>query len=280
MEVSKSLLTQIKNLCTYNNLSFDLIDWHVEIDRTLKDSENITLIKEKFHLKSPSDLSEHPDEAEQINKYKSWRSNQQEGLNIFQYDNPLSIVVFGDRGSGKTALSHCINDKIRQVKNRPVYVFKHPRPDLMTNIGYKNISALSDIKKLQNCVLWLDEPQLSLPKIEARNNETLAQILSIGRHSNIILVITTSDSRWVNKHLESYIDLWIIKDTDYTMIKNGSKIRNIIKEYENFSPESFELQKNEYLLYMRKNKEFQGKYTFQLPKYYSQEYSKTYKKND
>jgi hypothetical protein len=278
MELSKTLISKIKNLCTYNGLGYDLIDWMAEVDRTLTESENINLLKQKFHLKTPDDYN--PEEVAQITKYKSWHEIREDGLNIFDYELPKTIVVYGERGTGKTALGHVISDKIRQCRGLPVFVYKSPRPDLMQRIGYRNINNLADIKKLNNCILWLDEPQTSLPKYEGRNNDILIQIISISRHNQITTLITTSDSRWVTKHLESYIDLWIIKDCDMQLIKNGSKIKNIVREYETFSPESFELQNNEYLLYMRKNKDFRGKYTFQKPKYYTEEYSTTYKNHD
>ena len=136
---------------------------------------------------------------------------------------------------------------------------------------------MEDMTRIQDCVVYIDEPQLFLPKYDKKNNDALLKLISLSRQRNITLLISTSDTRWVNKALESYVDTFVLKDVDYDMTKQGSKIRSIIKDIVFISPQEFTLQVNEYIFYNRKTQEMNGKKYFDLPSYFSDEHSKAFR---
>ena len=63
------------------------------------------------------------------------------------------------------------------------------------------------------------------------------------------MVFSTSDTRWITRGLESYIDVWLIKDIDVALVKQGSMIKKIIKKNSLIDPEAFKCRIDEYLFY-------------------------------
>jgi hypothetical protein len=273
----EKLKEDIIDLCSLNGMDFDLIDFDHEIDSNITDEENYYILKERYNLKDKYELSNKNlgRNKDQITLEKNSGSTES-NFDIFDNINPLFIYVSGSRGSGKTALSHKVVDSMRKKLKKPVAVLKYPNTELIKKLGYINIKEFSVVEYLQNVILWIDEPQLIIKKYDKKNNDSLMNLLSICRHRNITLLISTSDSRWVNKGLESYVDVWLIKDQDYQLLKSGSKIKNIIADNMLFSPNGFKLRKEEFLMYYRGIEDYQGKFRFTLPKYWNEHYSKPY----
>ena len=67
-----------------------------------------------------------------------------------------SIAIVGDTRTGKTALGYLI---LKGFK-KPVYLFRHPKPQEIESLGFNNLQKLGEIEHLNNCVIWIDEPQL------------------------------------------------------------------------------------------------------------------------
>ena len=184
-----------------------------------------------------------------------------------------TIALYGDTGTGKTALAY----KIIEVFKKPIYTLKHPRPGIVEAIGWKNITSLEEVERLQDCVIFWDEPQLSTAIHDKKANRIIANVCSLSRQLGITLIIASSDTRVFTKHNESYFDLWLVKDVDYEMIKQGSKIRKAIKNNSRFEPAGFRLEDNEFLAESRKLREFNGKHTFELPAVWNEDHSKPYR---
>jgi len=185
------------------------------------------------------------------------------------------MAVIGSTGSGKTALSFKYLDNLK-AEGKEIYILNHPRPSQVTDRGFKIMYSIEEIQDKQNIVLFIDEPQLHLPVYEKRNNDLLMRLFSIARHREIILILATSNTRYINKGIESYIDTWIIKDIDYMSVKNGSVIKHIIKNYSLIDPRGFKLNINQYILFNRQQPSLNGLKTFNKPSYYSDSYSKPY----
>lgn len=183
------------------------------------------------------------------------------------------ICILGHRGSGKSALAAYL---MSQVKDRPCYVFDHATPELVEEQGWKNLYRIEEIYRLQNCVIWADEVQLTIPTLDKRANEGLAKLLSIARHRDITLILSTSDSRWVTRGLESWVDCWVVKDCEASLLKNGSLAKKIIKQFVVVSPEEFRLEKNEFLFYYRERPSLDGLHTAPLPDFWDMRWSKPF----
>lgn len=196
-------------------------------------------------------------------------------FNKENFNNIRTIAIYGDTGTGKTALSFKI---LELFKDRDIYFFKHPKPFLLKEFGYKNINDLEKLEKIRDCILYIDEPQIYFNIYNKKSNHIIAKICSLARQLNIILILSSSDTRVFTKHNESYFDLWIIKDVDYDLIKNGSKIKKAIIKNTLFIPQGFKLEMNEFLIDCRKLDNLNGIHTFKLPDKWNDKLSKPFNK--
>jgi len=184
------------------------------------------------------------------------------------------VSVVGETGSGKTATCYSIMD---EMKGRKKYVVDHPTPEILKPSGLINLPELS-MDEICDCVLWIDEPQLVYPKYQKRNNDHLMMLYSLARQRDITLILSTSDTRWINKGMESYVATWVIKNLDFSLVKQGSVIKNIIaQKYHNIMPKSFRMDKPEAILYCPNQLNRPQKIEIPLPKYWSEKFSKPYK---
>ena len=203
------------------------------------------------------------------------------------YNNPMSfwkdvvkdssvICVYGDKGSGKTAISFAILNQVFKSANKTIYVYKYPKKRLIEMLGYKVMRSMEDLMRMENCCVYIDEPQLYFPFYEKKTNEAFARLMSLARQRNNMIIISTSVSHYINRMLECGIDVWCIKDTDYDRLKNGSRIKKVIQDNALVAPTEYMLDQNEYLFYARKFSQHNGKHTFDLPHYFTDEMSKVY----
>lgn len=252
----------------------DLFDFEHEIDRSISYDENLNLIDDKIeHFKNDFDYTAK--EIKSYNeKYSRLRNPKSDIWGFWRTLEPMTILVVGDRGSGKTAISFKILDTFRL--RRQVYVYRHPKPELLEPLGFRNLYDLGSIERLSNAIIYIDEPQLYFPRYDKRSNETLIKLCSIARHTGNILVFSTSDTGWVNRQQESYIDVWVIKDIDFNLVKRGSLLKKVVEKIA-IKADEFRLNLNEYLFYSRRYMEHSYKiHTFTLPFYFNERYSKPF----
>ncbi len=190
------------------------------------------------------------------------------------FNGSKSIAVFGKVGSGKTALVYSI---LTFFKDKQVYFFRHPRQELIEKMGFKNLDSLENMEKMSDCVIYIDEPQLHFGIYDRKSNAVIGRICSLARQLDITLVISSSDTRVFGKCNEAFFDTWILKDLDYDMVKNGSKIKKVIKKHTFIAPEGFQLDVNELIMENTNDSSLNGKYTFELPSEFTDEHSKAYK---
>lgn len=182
------------------------------------------------------------------------------------------IAIVGARGSGK---SSCAYHLLGQM-TKPVYVFAHPKPWLITERGWGVLHRLEEMYDIGAAAVWIDEGQLTIPTGNKRANEGLQKLLSIARHRDITLVLSTCDTRWITRALEAYIDVWLVKDIDAGLVKNGSTIKRIIKRHVIIDPDEFHLRPDQYLQFGRDWPEHDGLHTFAQPEFFTDEHSKPF----
>jgi len=268
----------------YAGEDYDIIlDFNESIDDTLTYSENLNILKNKVDelLGTKETLKNLKNEQEEYkqqevnywNKVTYKREILKRGiLNEFR-----TIAIFGDAGSGKTAIAYKI---LEQFKGKEIYFIKHPKPEMIRKMGYRNLNNLEQLERLHDCIIYYDEPQLTTSIFDNKTNMIIARLCSLARQRNIKLIISSSDTRVFTKHNESYFDLWIIKDVDFSMVKNGSKIKKAIKDNATLDASGFNLKRNEFLVENRKNPELNGKYNFELPECWREELSTPYKNSE
>ena len=192
----------------------------------------------------------------------------------FDWNKCKVVSVVGETGSGKTATCYSIMDKI---KGRKKYIVDHPYPQILERSGITNLPELS-MDDIYDCCVWIDEPQLVFPKYQKRNNDHLMMLYSLARQRDITLLLSTSDTRWINKGMEAYVDTWLIKNLDFDLVKQGSVIKKIIaQKYHNIMPKGFRMNQTEAIIYCKAQLERPHKINVPLLKYWSEKYSKPYK---
>lgn len=183
-----------------------------------------------------------------------------------------SIAIVGESGTGKTALAlDIVNSSIK-----PVYVFKHPKKELLRELGYRNLESFAHLENLNNIILFIDEPQLYIELYSNKANTTLGKVLSLCRQRDITLILATSDTRFITRGIESYIQVWIVKDLEYDLVKQGSMIKKIIKENTFIDPKGFKCNVNEFVFYSRSLSDMNGKHTHTKPIFFDDRFSKPY----
>lgn len=189
-----------------------------------------------------------------------------------------TIAIFGDCGSGKTALSYSIIDLFKDKMK--IYFIKHPKPDVIEAMGYHNIYSLEELEYVENALIYADEPQLWTSIYDNKTNSIIAKMCSLARQKNIKLIISSSDTRVFSRHNEAYFDIWLVKDVDYSMVKNGSMIKNAIKAVSILDASGFRLPVNEFVFWSRKLYTYNRRYKFDKPKYFTDKHSKPYQISD
>jgi len=252
---------------------YDLFDLEAELDSSLSYSEALDNILDKIDLfrdKKPDiDVIREQEMMCRLNNAKRTSSNFWKKI----INNIRVLVCYGNTGTGKTALMF----KILQDFSKPVYFFNHPKPELIEALGYKNMKSVSELSRLTDSVVYFDEPQLHFTLHEKKSNEMFMRLCSLARQNDLTLLFSTSDTRWVNKGLESYVSHWIIKDIDINLIKNGSAAKNIIRATMPLAINDLHLKIDEYLFYSRTDSQYNRPHTFHKPIYFDERLSKAYK---
>jgi len=159
-----------------------------------------------------------------------------------------SLAIIGLTRSGKTALGYHICEHYPTIEK---YVFMHPQPELVKPLGFKQCYGEYEIENMKDCILWIDEPQLYSSLNEGRENKWLLKLLSLCGQRNIKLIISTSDTRFITRGIESYIEVWCIKDLELELIKQGSIVKKIIRDFCFITTRGFKLNVDEYVFYSR-----------------------------
>ena len=248
----------------------DTFDLTAEVDSEISYDENITILKQKLS----GVLTQDAKEAYQNGLEKDIRSRSRSDNTVFQeiMENSKAVVVLGDRRSGKTSLSM----QLLLNSTRELYVFKHPRPELIQKLGVKVCYDFAQLSKLEDATVYVDEAGIELPLEDRKANKKLILLMTVAGQRGIKLIFSTSDTRYFTRTEEPFIDTWICKDLNYDLIKIGSPVRKAIENWERLDASSFSLETNEYLVYNRKLKHLNTKHTFKLPEWWSERHSKPY----
>ena len=253
---------------------WDKFDVNAEIDSSLSYNENKDIIADKIELFKEMEINKDLVTEQEL---KEKIENMKVDKKVFWYsilDNIKVVVVLGGTRTGKTAFCYWLLQKYKGKK--PIYVYRHPNRELIKSMGYIPIDSLNVLNNGYDAVIYFDEPQLFFEKYSKRINEIFLKICSLAAQKEIVLVFSTSDSRWINKGLESYVSHWVLKDIDTKLLKNGMMVKNIIKEMV-INPDDFALKTEEYIFYSRADNLHNGMYTFKKPIYFDDRFSKAYK---
>lgn len=273
----QQLRERYEKWCYENKVSSDIFDFEAEVDKTLDYYEAWNEIEEKLRIiseegtvveKQTRDLLKETD--------KELKDGLAFGLPKEMVDKLKVVFITADAGEGKTALSYFLLEKLKKFKD--IYVFGNPNKEMIRERGYKNMYSIDEVEDMKNIILWIDEPQIVLPKYEKRGSVILNKLLSLTRQKDIVLILSTSDTRYITSTEEFYVNTYFIKRIDYQMIKRGSKVKQILNDIATITPEGYSdnIAKNEFVFYNRQTKQINGKYSFKLPNFFDEKHSKPF----
>jgi hypothetical protein len=194
-------------------------------------------------------------------------------IDLSLINNVTSIAVVGRRGSGKTALCFLLLG----YAEKPVYVYRYPKPELVKKLGYKIIFSLDELYRMHDCIVYLIEPQHFIKSYDKKANDNLLELLSLARQNNLTLLMDTSDTRFITRGLEAFIDVWMIKDIEPDLVKQGSLAKKIIKRNTFGDVDGFKKFPSQFLFYSRDYPQYEGTHEFDLPSFFDESYSKPFR---
>jgi hypothetical protein len=121
----------------------------------------------------------------------------------------LIVLIFGKRGSGKSAFGFRLLENIHAKTNRPCAVLGVPQDVLP-----QWIASIEDINNANNgSAVLVDEGALTFSSRDsmASANKQLGKLLAIARHKDLTLLFITQNTSMVDKNILSLTDTLIIK---------------------------------------------------------------------
>ncbi len=196
---------------------------------------------------------------------------------VLEISHKMKVInITGRTRVGKTCLAFCFLEEIK--KHKPVYIFKHPDVSLIKSRGYFPIFEFGELEHLQDCCVWIDEPQLFIKRQEKRANDSLEALMTLCGQRNITLLLSTADTRFVTRALEFHIDAWAILDLCADLVKRGSLISKIIKRNALITTSEWRLPIGKYLFYSREYYQINGLKEFKKLKWFNKKWSCPFRK--
>jgi hypothetical protein len=142
-------------------------------------------------------------------------TNNQKNLLFLEQTNTM---IIGKKGSAKTTLGWTLAEKIHKISGRKIYLFNHPRFDLIlkANLPFEvvNITKLDTLFNITDGVVLVDEAQEIFNFLEKKVNEELKSLLSKSRQNNTCFIFICHNSYFLNRSLFSFLDTKIIKEVN------------------------------------------------------------------
>jgi hypothetical protein len=117
------------------------------------------------------------------------------------------ILIFGKRGSGKSALGFRLLENIYAKTKRPCFVL---------GVDYKLLPAwISEIKEIENVkgngIVLIDEGAIAFSSRESmkKGNVTLGKMLATARHKDLTLIFITQNTGMIDKNVLNLTDVVI-----------------------------------------------------------------------
>ena len=183
----------------------------------------------------------------------------------------LIVLIFGKRGSGKSALGFKILENIYSKAQRKCYVL-----GVGQEVLPQWIASVESLEEVGNGgVVLVDEGALAFGAREsmAAKNRELGKLLAVARHKDLTLLFITQNTGMIDKNVLSLVDT--------LMVKQGSLLqqemeRPEIKKFYEKAEKAFaglEGEKKKYVYII--DSDFEGVVAAGLPSFWSSKVSKS-----
>ena len=255
----------------------DLFDFDAYYDSNLSYSENKSIIFDKINklFGYKEEITKGKIEEDKlrenvyINKLKEeFKTKSEEDL----YKDQTNTLIIGKKGSAKTTLAWSLADKIRRLSNRKIYIFNHPRPEILKNLPFEvvNVNRLEALYTITDGIVLIDEAHEIFNVIDKKINNKLKILLSRSRQNNTCFIFICHNSYFINRCLFSFIDVRIIKEVnDMHYELERIHIKKLYEDVHVFGKENFYID-SDYI---------KGYNSFIKPVWFSEELSNAYRYN-
>lgn len=181
-------------------------------------------------------------------------------------------IILGARGSGKSAMGMKLLENFQSRSRKNAYAMGFRREDLPSWIN-----VVENVSQIENdSVVLIDEGGIAFSSRKSMSdaNQLLSELLMIARHKNLTILFITQNS--------SNIEVNVLRQADFLLMKPSSLLqkdfeRKKIKDiYEKIAEDFEEMGADPGLAYIHSDR-FQGFVSNELPSFWSQKVSKSFK---
>lgn len=182
----------------------------------------------------------------------------------------IIAMIFGKRGSGKSALGFRLLENIHHKTKRKCFVLGVEQEFMPQWIN--PVERIDDVPK--GSIVLVDEGALSFNSRESMsgNNRALGGLLAVARHKNLTILFVTQNTGMIDKN--------VLKLSDMLLVKQGSLLqlemeRPEIRKFYEKAEESFANLKGEKRQYVYMiDSDFEGAISHSLPSFWTENLSK------
>jgi hypothetical protein len=185
-------------------------------------------------------------------------------------EDSLIVLIFGKRGSGKSALGFKLLENIHSKTGRKCYAL-----DIQQEKMPSWIKSIDDIEKVPNGgLILIDEGAISFGSRDSMSskNKELSKLLAIARHKNLTLIFVTQNTGLIDKNVLALTDTLLIKEGSLLQMEMERKeVRKFYDKANNFIKFA-EGNKKKYFYLI--DSDFEGVLTHSLPSFWTTGLSK------
>ncbi len=145
-------------------------------------------------------------------------------LEIFLKGKSFIIYIVGGRGSGKTATSFFIAERVHEKMRTPIYYIGSGVNEKALPKWCKYLRDINDAP--DGCIAILDESgiQFNAREFAKKSNINIGKLMMIARHKDMSLIFLTQHTSLADTNIQRLRDLVIWKmSNDYALGEKGSK---------------------------------------------------------
>lgn len=225
--------------------------------------------EESFEKSSPGKIANHPSSFQEFEIKKKVAGNY-EMFSKKLFEDSKIILIFGKRGSGKSALGLRTMENIQAKTKRKCYTLGIAERFLPSWI--ESVSTIDEAE--EESIILVDEGAVSFSSRESMRkiNKELSKIMAIARHKNLTIIMITQNTGMIDKN--------VLKLADSLLIKEGSLLqqemeRSEIKKLYEKAKEFIDKEESDKIKYFYLiDSDFEGLLTYTIPSFWSNQLSK------
>jgi hypothetical protein len=188
----------------------------------------------------------------------------------------IIALIFGKRGSGKSALGFKLLENIHCLTKRECYALSMEQSLIPKWIHpTENVESVPD-----NSLILVDEGAISFGSrnsMTAKNKE-LSNLLAIARHKNLTLIFVTQNTGMIDKNILKLVDMLFVKEG--SLLQEEMERTEIKKFYEKAKKAFSHVKENKISYAYVIDNDFEGVISFSLPSFWSNNLSKNRSKEN